>query len=170
MSTFMEIQLVDMSEADFDLVKEIYDHYILNSTATFHIDQISVAELKEYILIGDPKYKSFLIKYESIICGFCYISRFKDRQAYDRTAEVTIYIKPEYTGQKIGTYVLKELEKIAIKNGISVLVGIIGGENNQSIGLFVKSGYEKCAHFRKVGEKFNRILDMVAYQKIIHES
>ena len=166
----MEIQLVNMVESDFDLVKKIYDHYILNSTATFHTDKISVAELKKYILIEDPKYKSFLIRYKNIICGFCYISRFKDRQAYDRTAEVTIYIKPEYTGRKIGTWVLDELEKIAIKNGISVLVGIIGGENNQSIGLFEKRGYEKCAHFRKVGEKFNRILDMVAYQKILHES
>jgi len=166
----MEIQLVDMVESDFDLVKQIYDHYILNSTATFHTDKITIDELKEYILIGHPKYKSFLIKYKTIICGFCYISRFKERQAYDRTAEVTIYLKPEYTGQKIGAYVLQELEKIAVNNGISVLVGIIGGENNPSIRLFEKSGYEKCAHFKKVGEKFNRILDMVAYQKIIHES
>lgn len=166
----MDIQLVDMVEPDFDLVKEIYDHYILNSTATFHTDKVSIAELKEYILIGDLKYKSFLIKYKNIICGFCYLSQFKNRQAYDRSAEVTIYIKPEFTGKKIGTYVLQELENIAINNRISVLVGIIGGENNQSIGLFENCGYEKCAHFRKVGEKFNRILDMVAYQKIIHEN
>jgi phosphinothricin acetyltransferase len=166
----MEIQLVDMTDSDFDLVKEIYDHYILSSTATFHTDKITTAELKDYILIGHPKYKSFLVKYKNNICGFCYISRFKDRQAYDRTAEVTIYLKPEYTGQKIGTYVLKELETIAINNGISILVAIIGGENDQSIRLFEKGGYEKCAHFRKVGEKFNRILDMVAYQKNLNES
>lgn len=165
----MEVQLVEMTESDFYLVKEIYDHYILTSTATFHTDIITIPELKEYILIGHPKYKSFLIKHNDIICGFCYISRFKDRQAYDRTAEVTIYLKPEFTGQKIGTRLLPELEKIAIDKGISVLVGIIGGENDQSIRLFEKCGFEKCAHFRKVGEKFNRILDMVAYQKILHE-
>lgn len=158
-----------MIESDFDLVKEIYDHYILYSTATYHTDKITIAELKEYILIGHPKYKSFLIRNKDVICGFCYISRFKDRPAYDRTAEVTIYLKPEFTGQKIGTWVLEELGKIAVSNGICVLVGIIGGENDQSIRLFEKCGYEKCAHFRKVGEKFNRILDMVAYQKIIKE-
>ena len=158
-----------MVEKDFDLVKEIYDHYILNSTATYHTDKITIAELKEYILIGHPKYKSFLIKYNKSICGFCYLSRFKNRQAYDRTAEVTIYLKPEFTGLKIGIWVLKELERIAIDKGIYVLVGIIGGENEHSIRLFEQCGFEKCAHFKKVGEKFNRILDMVAYQKILDQ-
>jgi phosphinothricin acetyltransferase len=165
----MEIQLVDMTEEDFIPVKEIYDHYIQNSTATYHTDKVSVAELKQYILIGHPKYRSFLIKDGNSICGFCYISRFKDRQAYHRTAEVTIYLKPEFTGAKIGSWVLEELEKTALNNGISVLVGVIGGENIHSIRLFEKCGYEKCAHFKKVGEKFNRILDMVAFQKIIRE-
>jgi L-amino acid N-acyltransferase YncA len=163
----MEIQLVDMTDTDFDLVKEIYDYYILNTTATFHTDKITTAELKEYILIGHPKYKSFLIKQNDVTYGFCYINRFKDRPAYDRTAEVTIYLKPEFTGRKIGAFVLQELENIALHNGISVLVGIIGGENDTSIRLFEKCGFEKCAHFRKVGEKFNRVLDMVAYQKIL---
>ena len=60
-----EIQLVDMKESDLDLVKDIYDYYILNSTATFHTDRVSITELKEYILIGDPKYKSFIIKFGS---------------------------------------------------------------------------------------------------------
>jgi L-amino acid N-acyltransferase YncA len=163
----MKLQLADMIESDFELVKEIYDHYILNSTATYHTEKITIPELKEYILTGHPRYRSFLVKDNNDICGFCYISRFKDRQAYDRTAEVTLYLKPEFTGRKIGTWVLNELEKIAVESGIKVLVGIIGGENEQSIRLFEKCGYEKCAHFRQVGEKFNRILDMVGYQKII---
>jgi L-amino acid N-acyltransferase YncA len=165
----MEIQLMVMVDTDFDLVKEIYDFYVLNSTATYHTEKITIPELKEYILIGHPRYKSFLIKYNNNICGFCYISRFKERQAYDRTAEVTIYLKPEFTGLKIGTWVLDELETISKKAGICVLVGIIGGENGHSIRLFEKCGFEKCAHFKKVGEKFNRILDMVGYQKILDQ-
>jgi L-amino acid N-acyltransferase YncA len=62
---------------------------------------------------------------------------------------------------------LEILETIAKNNDISILIGIIAGENNSSIGLFEKSGYEKCAHFKEVGEKFNKVLDVVAYQKIL---
>lgn len=165
----MNLKLIDLKETDFNLVKEIYDYYILKSTATFHTDLISTEELRSAILILHPKYKSFLIDYEGYICGYCYISQYKKRQAYDRTAEITIYLKPEYTGKGIGEETLHLLEKVAKNNEIRVLIGIITGENFGSIRLFEKCGYEKCAHFKKVGEKFDRLLDVVAYQKIINE-
>lgn len=165
----MNLKLIDLKESDFHLIKEIYDYYILNSTATFHTDLISIEELKSVILTTDPKYKSFLIEYEGETCGYCYISQYKKRQAYDRTAEITIYLKPEYSRKGIGKETLKLLESVAKNNAISVLIGIITGENQASIGLFEKCGYEKCAHFKKVGEKYDRLLDVVAYQKIINE-
>jgi L-amino acid N-acyltransferase YncA len=165
----MNIKLIDLQEKDFPLVKEIYDHYILNSTATFHMDLISIEELKKVIWITHPKYKSYLIAYNGEISGYCYISQYKNRQAYDRTAEITIYIKPYLTGKGIGKETMGMLESIAMNNGISVLIGIITSENQASIKLFEKCGYEKCAHFKKVGQKFNRILDVVAYQKIFNE-
>ncbi len=165
----MDIQLIDLKESDFNLVKEIYDYYILNSTATFHTDLISIEELKKVILTTHPKYRSFLIDYEGEICGYCYVSQYKSRQAYDRTAEITIYLKPAYSGKGIGKETMKLLEALARKSGISVLIGIITGENQASVRLFEKCGYEKCAHFKKVGKKFDRLLDVVAYQKIINE-
>ena len=165
----MNLKLVDLKETDFHLIKEIYDHYIVNSTATFHTDLISIEELKSVILIAHPKYKSFLIDYEGEICGYCYISQYKKRQAYDRTAEVTIYLKPEYSGKGIGKATLDKLETIAKSKELCVLIGIISGDNQGSIKLFEKCGYEKCAHFKQVGQKFGKILDVVAYQKIISE-
>jgi L-amino acid N-acyltransferase YncA len=165
----MNIELIDLQEKDFPLVKEIYDYYIINTTATFHTDLISIEELKKVIWIAHPKYKSYLIASNGEISGYCYISQYKNRQAYDRTAEVTIYIKPDYTGKGVGKETMSMLESIALNNDISVLIGIITGENQASIRLFERCGYEKCAHFKKVGQKFNRILDVVAYQKIICE-
>lgn len=163
----MGLKLLDLDVNSLGIVKEIYDYYILNSTATFHTDLITISELQEVIPIGLPKYKSFLINYEGEICGYCYISQYKKRQAYNRTAEVTIYLKPDYLGKGIGKEVLESLETIAKNNDISILIGIITGENNLSIRLFEKCGYEKCAHFKEVGEKFNKVLDVVAYQKIL---
>jgi L-amino acid N-acyltransferase YncA len=165
----MSLKLIDLQEQDFSLIKEIYDYYILKSTATFHTEPISVKELKSQILVGHPKYKSFLIEFDGDTCGYCYISQYKKRQAYDRTAEITIYLKPAYSEKGIGKATLNMLESIAKKNGIRVLLGVISEENKVSIRLFEKCGYEKCAHYRKVGEKFGRLLDVVAYQKIISE-
>ena len=163
----MNIELVDIQDKDLKVVKDIYDYYILNSTATFHTEKISIRELKKMIPTGHPKYKSFLIVHNGITCGYCYISQYKKRQAYDRTAEITIYLKPEFTGKGIGEQTIKRLETVAKENDINVLIGVISGDNLQSTGLFEKCNYEKCAHFKKVGEKFNKIIDVIAYQKIL---
>ncbi len=163
----MYLELVDLRDSDFELVKRIYDHYILNSTATFHTQEITTAELKEIMPVGHPRYRSFLIKRDGETCGYCYIGQYKKRQAYDRTAEITIYLKPELTGQDIGSEVVRQLEVLAAKSGIAVLLAGITGDNARSIRLFEKCGYEKCAHFRQVGEKFNKILDVVVYEKIL---
>lgn len=161
------LKLKPLIHSDFDFVKEVYDHYILNSTATFHTEKITIDELKEAILTDHPIYKSFLIQNDDVVCGFCYISQYKKRQAYDRTAEVTVYLHPDFHGKGIGVRTLKMLEDEAMKVKLSVLMGIITGENDASIRLFEKCGYEKCAHFKQVGEKFGRVLDVVAYQKIL---
>ncbi len=163
----MKIQLIDLQDKDFEIVKSVYDYYIVNTTATFHTELITIEELKSVIAVAHPKYKSYLISFEEEICGYCYLSQYKKRQAYDRTAEVSIYLKPEYSGKGIGRKVLEMLEQIAIDCTIVVLIGIISEENKTSIALFEKCGYVRCAHFREVGEKFGRLLDIVAYQKTL---
>jgi L-amino acid N-acyltransferase YncA len=164
----MKIEFSDLTAPDLELVKEIYDYYIENSTSTYYTEKISIGELKEFIPVEHKKYKSFIIKVDNEPCGFCYISQYKKRQAYDRTAELSLYLRPEYSGKGIGKSVIEFLEKTAQNNGISVLIGIISGDNESSIKLFEKNGYEKCAHYKQVGEKFGKVLDVVSYQKILH--
>lgn len=163
----MDLKFKKLQEKDFGFVKEVYDFYILNSTATFHTAALTTEELKEFIPVNHPRYSSFLIEYEGNVCGYCYLTHYKPRTAYSRTAEITVYLKPQYHGRGIGTQTMKMLEKLAKQKDICVLTGFITAENPGSIRLFEKCGYEKCAHFRQVGEKFNRLLDVVGYQKII---
>ncbi|VBB48093.1 Sortase-like acyltransferase [uncultured Paludibacter sp.] len=163
----MNIKFKEIEEQDLLEVKKTYDWYILNSTATFHTEPIQIDQLKEFIYINHPLYKSYLIFENDKIAGYCLLTNYKKRQAYNRTAEVTIYLRPEFCGKGIGKFILNYLEEIAKKKGLKNLIGIISGDNVESISLFEKSGYEKCAHFKNMGEKFNKILDVVAYQKEI---
>ena len=58
----MDIVFQEIKEQDFQEIKEIYNWYIENSTATFHTEPISIDQLKEFIHIGHPVYKSYLIR------------------------------------------------------------------------------------------------------------
>jgi L-amino acid N-acyltransferase YncA len=161
----MAITLKPLVETDFSVVKDIYDWYILNSTATFHTEPIAIDELKAFIYVADARFKSFLVIVDEQTVGYCYLTRYKNRQAYDRTAEITVYLRHDITGKGIGTAIVKQLETIAREGGLKTLLAIVTGENDKSIHLFEKNGYEKCAHFKRVGEKFGRVLDVLGYQK-----
>jgi len=163
----MNVEFQEISDHDFPAIKEIYDWYIKNSTATFHTEPIRIDQLKEFIFLKHRLYGSYLIFAGDETAGYCFLTYYKNRQAYDRTAEVTIYLKPEYCGKGIGMAAMNYLEQVAYARGLKNLIGIISGNNNGSIALFEKSGYSKCAHFRNVGEKFGKVLDVVAYQKEI---
>ncbi len=165
-NTYMNIEFKELTRNDLPLIKEIYDYYILTSTATFHTAEITMEELLESLPLNHVRYTSYLIRTGTRVCGYCYLNRYKKRQAYDRTAEITVYLRPEFFGRGIGRKAIERLEQDAEDAGIKVLIAVISADNVQSIKLFEKTGFEKCAHFKQVGEKFGKILDVVAYQKI----
>ncbi|WP_010424362.1 GNAT family N-acetyltransferase [Anaerophaga thermohalophila] len=163
----MEITFEKATLNDLVAIKEIYDYYITETTATFHTQPVSFEELREMVPFYNKKYPSFLIKADDKTAGFCFLAPFKKRQAYNRSAEAAVYLKPEFCGQGIGYKTVNFLEETAKRKGFNVLLGTITGTHERSIRLFTKCGFEKCAHFKQVGQKFDELLDVVVYQKIL---
>lgn len=156
-----------VTEQDLDTILAIYNHYVLHSAATFHSVPLARTDLKEFLFINHPKYPAFMIGEEGGEAGYCFLTQYKKRQAYDRSAELSVYLKPGFTGRGIGTLALGRLEAAAKAAGIRVLVGTICGENEASIRLMEKAGFSRCALLKNIGEKFGRVMDVVMYQKEI---
>jgi L-amino acid N-acyltransferase YncA len=154
-------------ENDLQTILELYNFYIVTTTATFDHGQIAPEEFRQRIFIGHEKYRTYLVRLGDETAGFCFLMQYRKKAAYDRTAEIGLYLKPEFTGQGIGRLAVTFLEKIAVSNGIRVIIASISGENTASLRLFQKMGYEKCAHYKQVGEKFGRFIDVIDYEKIL---
>lgn len=161
----MQIDFRPIHFSDIPMILEIYNHYIQYSTVTFRTEILHKNDIPNILPVSHKKYRSFVISKDSGDVGFCAISRFRNKEAYDRTAEVFVYLKPDWLGKGIGNKTLGFLERTALELGISVLIAYITAENIQSVKAFEKAGYNKAAHLKNVGEKFNRILDVVIYQK-----
>jgi L-amino acid N-acyltransferase YncA len=160
-----EIGFKYIEEKDLPIILDIYNHYILTTTATFRLEPVSIESLKSFIYLNHPKYKAYLIYHRNELAGFCFLTRYKIQEAYDRTAEVGIYLKPEYTHRGLGKKAIQYLEKDAKVNGVKIIIASISGENEASINLFRSLDYEECGHFKRVGEKFGRIIDVIYFQK-----
>lgn len=163
----MSIEFIAITKENINQALTIYNWYVLNSTATFHLEAIEQDELERMVSVGHSKYESFLIFYDGKVCGFCYLSQFRYKEAYDKSAEITLYLDGEFTGKGIGKTTISYLESIAKVNKIDNLVAVITANNSGSISLFEKHGYFKVGHLKNIGVKFGKALDVVSYQKEI---
>lgn len=161
----MSVRFRPIEKNDLRDVTSIYNYYVENSTATFHLESITEKEMEDTLRLGHSLYQSFVVLNNNEICGFCYLGQFRKKEAYDISAEVTLYIKPDFTGKQIGVEILAFMEKVAKNVGLKNLVGVITSENTGSIKLFEKCGYFKVGHLKNIGVKFGRTLDVVSYQK-----
>ncbi len=145
----------------------IYNWYALNSTATFHTTEVSIEEMRSILIFDHPKFGAFVIQDEGQVIGYCGLMRFKPRQAYDITAESVVYLKPESIRKGIGTQAVAFLEDTARSRGMHSLLATVTSENANSIKMLEKCGYSSVAHYKEVGVKFGKLLDVDVLQKFL---
>ncbi len=162
-----ELLFIEMTEDHLQSVLEIYNYFVIHTTVSFHTEPLLINEMREAVIFENPKYRAFVIEQEGMITGYILINQHKKKQAFDVSGEVTIYLKPEFTGKGIGGKALLFIEEFAREKGFHVLIATICAENKQSKLLFEKYGYHECAHYKEVGYKFGRRLDLISYQKMI---
>ena len=162
-----ELNITPFKEEHIKDALKIYNYYVLNSTATFSIKPINEEGLRKLAFTGFDRFPSFALLEGDVLVGYSLLNRYKPREAYDKTAETTIYLHKDGIGKGYGSKALAHLEEVAKVNNFRALLGVICAENTESIKLFEKHDYFECAYFREVGVKFNRILDVIIYEKLI---
>lgn len=160
-------EIVKMSPTYSGLALNLYNDYIANSTATFSIEALKQAEMDQLLFSGLERFPSYAILVEGIFAGYVMLNRYKPREAYDQTAEVTVYLDSAFHGKGLGKAAMSFIETIAKSYEFRALLGVICAENKASIAMFEKLDYFQCAHFKEVGKKFGRILDVVIYEKLL---
>jgi phosphinothricin acetyltransferase len=155
----------DAQPEDLPILLDIYNHYIATTTATFDPAPISIETFRTRVLLNHHLYKAYVISHAGELAGFCFLSQYKKHESYDRTAEVGIYLKPHHCRQRLGAAAIAHLEHVAAAAGLNMLLASISGENDASIAFFQTLGWQQCAHFKNIGQKWARQIDVLFFQK-----
>ena len=162
----MIIRPVELS--DSNAITEIYNHYILNSVASFETEALSIEMMRNRISEISVNFPYFVCEIDGDIAGYCYAHPWKERAAYRFTLETTVYISPQHLHEGIGRILMEGLINSCTERGFHALIACITGNNEASIALHKKIGFKKVSHFEKVGYKHNQILDVVDYQLLLN--
>ncbi|WP_256704344.1 N-acetyltransferase family protein [Paenibacillus sp. FSL R5-0766] len=157
----------EVTEQHLPEIREIYNYYVMNTTISFHTEELDLDQIKSSVMNKDTRYKTYVIFENDQMMGYVLITQYKSKQAYDICGEVTIYLKPDILGKGLGKQALHFIEKIAKEQGFHTLIATICMENTRSKSLFERNGYEQCALFKEIGYKFDRKLDIGSFQKIL---
>lgn len=154
--------------ADAASVALIYNHYVTKTTATFETEPVHPAVMADRIKqcrgLGLPW---LLAEQEGSVLGYAYAVPWKPRQAYRHSCETTIYMRDEQIGRGIGTRLYAALLERLEALGCHTAIGGIALPNPASVALHETLGFEKMAHFREVGFKLNRWVDVGYWQKML---
>jgi len=145
----------------------LYNYYVRTSTATFHTEEIDEATFRDLLFPGYPRFDSWIVQADGAVAGYVILARYKPREAYDGTAEVTIYLDSGFARRGLGSAALAFVETTARGRAFHNLLAIVCGENTGSLRLFEKHGYRQCAHYHEVGKKFGRWLDVISLEKVL---
>ena len=155
------------SKNDAETIRNIYNHEVLNSTASFDLVERSVEEQRIWLSERSGAFSVLVAEIENKVMGFASLSPFNKKDGYRTTVENSIYVDPAARGLGIGSRLLDELLLVATRSGFHAVMARIGGGNDTSIALHEKHGFFLVGVEREVGRKFGRWQDVVVMQKIL---
>ena len=158
----------DAGDADVPAILEIYNEIIVSSTAVYSDAPATLGDRRAWwtarVELGYPV---LVASDDSGVVGFASFGDFRTWPGYRFTVEHSVHVRTDRRGQGVGSALMRPLIERAAALGKHVIVGGVDADNTASLRFHERLGFERVAHFRQVGFKFGRWLDLVFVQRFL---
>ena len=161
----MHIILKPINQQHRKQIIDIYNYYIENSFAAYLENSVPY-DFFDHLLKMCEGYPAIAAENDNgTVMGFGLLRAYHAFPAFPRTAFITCFIKPEFTGKGIGKQILEYLIKEGKAKGITSILADISSLNLQSINFHRKNGFIECGCFENIGVKHGKVFDIVYMQR-----
>jgi len=158
-----EMAIRPATRDDLPRITEIYNHYIVNSAITFDLEPYTpdqrVRWFDEHNRGG--RHRMFVAMDDGRVVGYACTGPFRDKAAYDTSAETSVYCAPDATGRGVGAVLYRALFDALEHADINRLLAGITLPNDASLKLHRKFGFTEVGVFSECGRKLGRYWDVV---------
>lgn len=149
---------------DAQRICEIYNYFIENTVITFEEKSLSPDLMSERIKAISESFPYLVYESQGRLIGYAYAARFRPREAYRYTAELSIYVDNDCQRQGAGSALMEALLEELRRRNFHSATGIIALPNEKSVRLHERFGFIKTGHIKEVGFKFNKWIDVGYWQ------
>lgn len=161
----MNIRKAELRDAS--QVADVYNYYVQQTHHTFETEPLGEEEMRKRIEETTEDYPFLVAEENGEIVGYAYATQFKLRQAYEYASEVSIYVRNAAKQKGIGTQLYEQLFDELQETDTHAVVAGISLPNDASVRFHERLGFEKVAHFKEVGYKLGRWIDVGYWEKIL---
>jgi L-amino acid N-acyltransferase YncA len=154
---------------DLTAVQAIYAQHVLTGTGSFEEVPPELAEMqRRHASVTGQGLPYLVAEAEATLLGYAYAGVYNQRSAYRFTCEDSVYVAPASQRRGVGLALLSALIARCSELGYKRMLALIGDSDNQgSIGLHTRLGFEPAGVLRAVGFKHGRWLDVVLMQRTL---
>lgn len=153
-------------ESDAEIIAEIYNDAVLNTTAIWNENRIDVANRIAWINSRQQAGFPVIVATDNddTVLGYASYGDWRPWDGYRHTVEHSVYVHKDVRGKGAGAALMQGLIQLAREAGKHVMVAAIESENAASIALHKKLGFIESGRMTEVGTKFGRWLDLTFLQ------
>ena len=154
------------SITDASAIVAIYNHYVATTTITFEENPVSAEEMAQRIKDVSAHLPWYVFEHDGQVLGYAYATPWRVRSAYRFSVESSVYVSPDHPRQSIGSQLYETLIEELRARAIRVILSGIALPNIASVAFHETFGFEKAAHLKQVGRKFEQWID-VGYWELV---
>lgn len=158
----------DALASDVPGILAIYNDVMATSTAIYREEPATLDAHLEWwrqrVALGYP----VLVAEDAAgVAGFASFGDFRQWPGYRFTVEHSVHVRADCRGRGVGAQLMQPLIARATALGKHVMIAGVDAENVASQRFHERLGFERVAHFREVGFKFGRWLDLMFLQRML---
>jgi len=157
----------DFEDGDVAPACTLTNHYIEHTPVHFGLHPYTAEEFREMWHAGREKYPWLAAAIDGRFAGYAKAGRWREREAYQFTAEAGLYVESAFHGRGVGKALYAELFKRLAKAGFHTAVAGITLPNEASVRLHEAMGFTKVGVFREVGRKMDAWHDTGWWQRML---
>jgi phosphinothricin acetyltransferase len=156
------------SRAQLPEILAIYNEVIRNTTAVYSDKEVTLEDREKWFdAKGAQGFPVLVATDSSGVVGFGTFGEFRAWPCYRASVEHSVHVRADCRRRGVGRALVEALIDAAAAMQKHVMIAGIDAENVNSISLHESLGFEVVGHFREVGRKFGRWLDLKFMQRFI---
>jgi phosphinothricin acetyltransferase len=152
---------------DTAAIASIYNEGIADRVATFETEPRRPDDVESWIGAELPL---LVCEQDGSVLGWAKLGDYSDRCCYQGIAEVSVYVARAARGRGAGRSLVEAACSAAEGRGLWKLIALIFPENEASLALFARGGFEQVGTYRRHGRLDGEWRDVVVLERLLGDA